>query len=103
LRDEILRQSGYDVDSTVHISEAMTLFRQRTYRLVLIDVEGENRVALAESLCDSIRSENPDQKVAFLCNDRVAITSDCPDEVIRAEFNPKAMIQGVKAILEPEK
>ena len=39
--------------------------------------------------------------VAFLCNYRVAITSDCPDEIIQAEFNPAAMIKGVNQLLVP--
>ena len=100
-RDEIMRQHGYAVASTVHIPEALELYRQHDYALVLIDVEGEERVAHAEKLCDTVRHQNPDQKVAFLCNYRVAITSDCPDEIIRAEFDPKAMIKGVEKIIGP--
>ncbi len=95
-----MRQHGYVVTSTVYIPEALELYRQRPYVLVLIDVEGEARVAQAEQLCDTLRHQNPDQMVAFLCNYRVAITSDCPDEIIRAEFDPKAMIEGVQKIVE---
>ncbi len=40
------------------------------------------------------------QHVAFVCNYRVAIDSDCPDEIIRAEFNPEALVQGVQNALE---
>jgi CheY-like chemotaxis protein len=98
-RDEIIRQHGYVVTSTVHIPEALELYGQGNYVLVLIDVEGEARVEQAEKLCDTLRHANPDQKVAFLCNYRVAITSDCPDEIIRAEFDPKAMIEGVEKII----
>jgi DNA-binding response OmpR family regulator len=101
LRDDIFRLHGYEVTSTLDVKNALTLYRQRPYTLVLVDVEGEGRVAAAEHLCGEIRHENPDQMVAFLCNDRVAITSDCPDEVIRAEFNPAGMIQGVKQLLVP--
>jgi hypothetical protein len=30
----------------------------------------------------------------------VAIVSDCPDEIIRAEFNPEALVRGVQQMLE---
>ncbi len=99
LRDEIFRLHGYEVTSTLDMKNTLALFRQRTYTLVLIDVEGEGRVASAEHLCGEIRHENPDQVVAFLCNYRVSIDSDCPDEVIHAEFNPAAMIKGVAELL----
>ena len=101
-RDEIMRQHGYVVTSTVYIPEALEFYNQGRYVLVLIDVEGDARVAQAEKLCDTVRHQNPDQKVAFLCNYRVAITSDCPDEIIRAEFDPKAMIEGVEKIIGPK-
>jgi hypothetical protein len=29
----------------------------------------------------------------------VAIESDCPDEIIRAEFNPEALVRGVQQAL----
>jgi DNA-binding NtrC family response regulator len=101
LRDQIFRLNGFEVISTLDMKNAVTLYRQRPYTLVLIDVEGEGRVASAEHLCGEIRHENPDQMVAFLCNYRVAITSDCPDEIIQAEFNPAAMIQGVRQLVVP--
>ena len=98
LRDQIFRLNGFEVTSTLDMKNAVNLYRQRPYTLVLIDVEGEGRVKAAEHLCGEIRHENPDQMVAFLCNYRVAITSDCPDEIIQAEFNPAAMIKGVKQL-----
>jgi DNA-binding NtrC family response regulator len=101
LRNDIFRLNGYEVTSTLDIKNALTLYRQRPYTLVLVDVEGEGRVAAAEHLCGEIKDENPDQMVAFLCNYRVAITSDCPDEIIQAEFNPAAMIKGVKQLFVP--
>jgi len=93
--------NGFDVTSTIDMRNAMDLYRKRPYTLVLIDVEGEGRVAAAEHLCGEIKHENPDQMVAFLCNYRVAITSDCPDDIIHAEFNPAAMIKGVRELLIP--
>lgn len=102
LRDEILRKQEYGVTSTLDLSQALPLFLRKPYTLILIDVEGDGRVAQAEQLCDDIRLQKPDQKVAFLCNHRVAIASDCPDEIIRSEFDPKAMIRGVKEMIEPE-
>jgi hypothetical protein len=78
----------------------MRHIESREYSLVLIDVEGDGRVPAAEKLCEQVKTHRPGQKVAFVCNHRVAIESDCPDEIIRSEFNPKALIDGVKAMLD---
>lgn len=100
LRDEILKLHGYEVDSTLSLDQALALASRREYSLVLIDVEGEGRIPAAEELCDEIKKQRPGQKVVFVCNYRVSAESDCPDEIIRSEFNPKIMIEGVKAVLE---
>jgi DNA-binding response OmpR family regulator len=100
LRDQIFRMHGYDVDSTVSLDEGLNLAKARKYSLVIIDVEGDGRIPAAEKLCSEIKKHRPDQEVAFICNYRVSVLTDCPDEIIRSEFNPQAMIDGVKAILE---
>ena len=100
LRDEILRMHGFEVDSTVYSRQAVDQVAWKDYDLVLIDVEADVRVQSAQELCDAIKKVNPDQHVAFVCNYRVAINSDCPDEIIRSEFNPEAMVRGVKEALE---
>ena len=100
LRDEILRMHGFEVDSTVYSRQAVDQVAWKDYDLVLIDVEADVRVQSAQELCDAIKKVNPDQHVAFVCNYRVAIDSDCPDEIIRSEFNPEAMVRGVKEALE---
>jgi DNA-binding NtrC family response regulator len=99
LRDEILRLHGFEVSSTVFYGEALEEVARANYDLVLIDVEAEKRVESAQDLCDAIKKAVPDQHVAFVCNYRVAIESDCPDDIIRAEFNPAAMVQGVHQAL----
>jgi len=99
LRDQILRLSGYEVDSTLSIADAMSMFSARNYALVLIDVEGEHRVSEAEHLCSEIKTANHDQLVAFICNWRVAILTDCPDHIVRTEFDPAAFVAGVQDIL----
>ena len=43
----------------------------------------------------------PGQLVAFVCNWRVAIMTDCPDEILRTEFDPAAFAQGVRDIVPP--
>ena len=58
------------------------------------------RVQSAQDLCDTIKKAAPGQYVAFVCNHRVSIESDCPDEIIRAEFNPEALVRGVQETLE---
>jgi DNA-binding NtrC family response regulator len=99
LRDEILRMHGFEVDSAVYSVQAAGEVAHKDYDLVLIDVEADVRVQSAQELCDEIKKIQPHQHVAFVCNYRVAIESDCPDEIIRAEFNPEALVRGVKDAL----
>ena len=99
LRDQILRISGFEVDSTCEVSEALEIFRAQTKDLVLIDVEAERSIPEAEALCSEIKTERPEQLVAFVCNWRVAILSDCPDDVVRSEFDPAAFVKGVQSVL----
>ena len=99
LRDEILRMHGFEVQSTVYSRQAVNEVAWNDYDLVLVDVEADVRVQSAQELCDAIKKVHPQQHVAFVCNYRVAIESDCPDEIIRAEFNPEAMVRGVKVAL----
>lgn len=100
LRDQILRVNGYHVDSTLNVTEALRLYSEGHYRVVLIDVEGEQGIEEAEKFCSNIRSLNPDQIIAFVCNWRVAITSDCPTDIVRTEFDPAAFVEGVQGLLE---
>jgi DNA-binding NarL/FixJ family response regulator len=102
LRDDILRLHGFEVESTLWLSEALEMARIRNFDLVLIDVEGPNRIAEAELLCDSIKKAKPKQLIAYLCNHRISFESDCPDEIIRAEFNPEFLVQSVKQIIAGE-
>jgi DNA-binding response OmpR family regulator len=99
LRDQILRLSGFEVDSTLLASEGLSMFRGRDYDLVLIDVEGEDGIAEAEHLCSEVKTAQHEQVVAFVCNWRVAILTDCPDEILRTEFNPASFVDGVREIL----
>ncbi len=99
LRDQVLRVSGYDVDSTLSIPEALSMFSSRSYGLVLIDVEGEQGIPEAEHLCSEIKTARREQLVAFVCNWRVAILTDCPDDIVRTEFNPAAFVKGVRDLI----
>jgi DNA-binding response OmpR family regulator len=100
LRDQILRVSGFDVESTLSADEALRMFHARPYNLILIDVEGEHGIPEAESLCSEIKTVNKDHLVAFVCNWRVAILTDCPDDVVRTEFDPAAFVAGVRGLLD---
>ena len=100
LRDQILGIHGYDVVSTLNLAAASSIFQQRQFDLVLVDVEGQGRVPQAEHLCEELRTIHPGQKVAFVCNYLVSIESNCPDEIIQAEFNPVAFVEGVRKALE---
>jgi DNA-binding response OmpR family regulator len=99
LRDKILGLSGFEVDSTLSPTEALSMFWQRQYDLVLIDVEGESGIHEAEHMCSEIKTAQPGQLVSFVCNWRVALLTDCPDEILRTEFDPAAFVKGVKSML----
>ena len=99
LRDNIFRIHGFEVESTLSLSEALEMVQEKKYDVVLIDVEGENRVAGAELLCDEIKKAIPDQRVAYVCNHRISFDSDCPDEIIRAEFNPELLVRSVREMI----
>jgi hypothetical protein len=101
LRDRVLTLSGFHVDSTLSHTEALSMFWGRHYDLVLIDVEGETAIPHAEQLCSEIKTAQHQQLVAFVCNWRVAIITDCPDEILRTEFDPAAFAQGVREIVAP--
>jgi DNA-binding response OmpR family regulator len=101
LRDQILRLSGFEVESTLSHVEGFSYFEKRPYDLVLIDVEGESGIHEAETLCSLIRTSHNGQLVAFVCNWRVAVLTDCPDEILRTEFDPKAFVEGVRAMVQP--
>ena len=100
LRDQILRLSGFHVDSTLSVSEALSMFWGKQYDLVLIDVEGEEGVPEAEHLCSEIKTAQHQQLVAFVCNWRGAVLTDCPDEIVRTEFNPSAFVTGVREAVQ---
>lgn len=75
------------------------MFWSRHYDLVLIDVEGEEGIPRAERMCSQIKTAQHQQLVAFVCNWRVAILTDCPDEIVRTEFDPAAFAKGVNEIV----
>jgi DNA-binding response OmpR family regulator len=100
LRDQILRISGFRVDSTISLVEGLSMFEAGSYKVVLIDVEGDRGVPEAEELCSDIKTAKREQLVAFVCNWRVAILTDCPDEIVRTEFDPAAFVKGVRDIVE---
>ena len=97
IRDEILRLSGFEVASTCLREEAVEMFQGKQFHLVLVDVEGQDGVEMAEGLCGDVRTIHPGQLVAFVCNWRVAFLSDCPDEVLRTEFDPEAFVEALFA------
>ncbi len=100
LRDQILRISGFRVDSTLSVSDALAMYQAQPYDLILIDVEGENGIPEAEHLCSVVKTANSEQLVAFVCNWRVAILTDCPDDIVRTEFDPAAFVAGVQSVLQ---
>ncbi len=102
LRDQILRLSGFRVDSVLTPGEGLSRFWGHPYDLVLIDVEGQEGVPEAEHLCSEIKTAQHSQLVAFVCNWRVAELTDCPDEIVRTEFNPEAFVDGVRSVVQKQ-
>jgi|ERR1700738_3549941 DNA-binding NtrC family response regulator len=99
LRDEVLRINGYDVESIAEAEAARKKVAQKNFDLVMIDLDSEQRIPEAEELCAEIKKANPQQLVAFVCNYRVAMKTDCPDDIIRSEFNPEAFVNGVRSTI----
>ncbi len=100
LRDQVLRIHGYEVDSTLSTKDGLETFQRNPYDVVLVDVEGEKRIPDAEQFCSAVKTAKPHQLVAFVCNWRVAIQTDCPDEILRTEFNPEEFVKGINRVVD---
>lgn len=101
LRDVALRRSGYEVESVSDSKSALSRAMAQSYDLVLIDVEQDAQIPHAEELCDQLRKAQPTAIVAFACNWQVSAQSQCPDDVVRTEFNPEAFVADVRKVLKP--
>lgn len=99
LRVDILRIHGFEVEATLSLGHALEMVQKKRYDLVLIDIEGANGVAEAELLCEAIKKAAAEQHVAYVCNHRISSDSGCPDEIIRAEFNPELLVQSVRRMI----
>ena len=99
VRDKILQVAGYEVESCDTHQEALTKAGHRRYDLVLIDIDGQHHVADAEELCSAVKEADSTQRVAFVCNWRVAILNECPDDIVRSEFDPTGFLAGVSAAM----
>jgi DNA-binding NtrC family response regulator len=100
LRTKVLSLEGYDVVGTPSIRQAYSLYEERPFSLLLIDVEGDSQMKDAEVLCHDVKRRSPEQKVAFVCNYRVSLDSDCPDEIIHSDFNPAELVRGVSLVIQ---
>ena len=100
VRDQILRVAGYEVDSAETHEDALAKARSNRYDLVLIDIDSQHNVRNAEELCSAVKTADPSQRVAFVCNWRVAILNECPDDIVRSEFDPVGFLSGVAAALQ---
>jgi CheY-like chemotaxis protein len=102
LRDAALRGAGYIVESASDSKKAMSLLCAESYDMVLIDVENDLQIPMAEDFCEHARKALPNSIVAFACNWQVSIHSQCPDDVVHTEFNPAAFVSGVRQLLAPK-
>jgi DNA-binding NtrC family response regulator len=99
IRDHMLRLAGYDVISCDGYDEGLTVLRKNVVELVLIDIESQGQVPEAEHLCSALKSHDIAQRVAFVCNWRIATVVECPDHVVRSEFDPVGFLSGVSSLL----
>jgi CheY-like chemotaxis protein len=99
VRDHMLRLAGYDVISCDGYDEGLNVLRKKATELVLIDIESQRQVAEAEHLCSALKSHNIAQRIAFVCNWRIAPIVECPDHVVRSEFDPAGFLSGVSSLL----
>jgi len=100
VRDQIMSVAGYDVDSCETHEEALAKATSNRYDLILIDIDSQHNVRHAEELCSAIKTADPKQRVVFVCNWRVAILNECPDDIVRSEFDPVGFLSGVAAALQ---
>jgi DNA-binding response OmpR family regulator len=100
VRDQILRVAGYEVDSAETHEEALNKATSNRYDLVLIDIDSQHHVRDAEELCSAVKTADSSQRVAFVCNWRVAILNECPDDIVRSEFDPVGFLSGVAEALK---
>ena len=99
LRDQILRISGFEVDSTLSASDGLSIFMTKPFDLVLIDVEGEDGIPEAEHLCSEVKTAKHEQLVAFVCNWRVSHPHGLSRRNPRTEFDPASFVEGVRDIV----
>jgi response regulator RpfG family c-di-GMP phosphodiesterase len=99
IRDQMLRLAGYEVISCDGYDQALNVARKNTVELILIDIESERQVKEAEHLCSALKSHDLAQRVAFVCNWRIAVIVECPDHVVRSEFDPVGFLSGVGNLL----
>lgn len=95
VRDEILRLSGFCGAIDMQLRRRAEFIPGTSIDLVLVDVEGEDGVREAERVCSEIKTSHHGQLVAVVCNCRVAILTDCPDKILRTEFDPAGFVVGV--------
>jgi len=99
VRDQILRVAGYQVESSETHEDALHKVDRQKFDLILVDIDSQHHVHAAEELCQHVKTAQPQQRVAFVCNWRVAILNDCPDDIVRSEFDPVAFLTGVAGAL----
>ena len=102
LRDQILRNSGFEVDSCLSFTGRPFAVLGSPVRPRPDRRRGRNAIHDAEHPAPRSRPLNPSRLIAFVCNWRVALQTDCPDEILRTEFNPQAFVDGVKDMIPPQ-
>ncbi len=99
LRALMLRMKGYRVDTVASLDDARARMRERSYKLVIVDVG--HHADHGVEFCEEIKSSDPRQKVLIHAEDRVfPLKSDCPDDVVPRQEGPLAFMRAVERILQ---
>jgi CheY-like chemotaxis protein len=79
-RSDVLRDSGYEVDSASCCEAAVTLSRSRSYDLIVLPLELTN--GTLERMCRRLKRLNPNSTIACLADCKKPLPALPPDRLL---------------------
>jgi DNA-binding response OmpR family regulator len=100
-REGVLKAGNFEVSRVMTLADARAELAPGRFDLVLVVTESLDSDPL--HFCESVKATDPTQLVALLTGPHVYIPQDsCPDDVIETSSGPRALIQRVARLIEPE-
>jgi DNA-binding NtrC family response regulator len=96
-RKALLEQEGYKVEAVHTVASARAICQNLDCDLVIVDSEEDYNIAL--TLCEDIKTEQPDVNVAVITWHESSLESECPDEVIPRVRGPQVFLNKVRNAL----